>query len=1181
MRLASLKVAGFKSFADPLTLHFPDALTAIVGPNGCGKSNVMDAIRWVMGESSARQLRGEAMSDVIFAGAGGRAAIGQASVELVFANTQGRLGGEYSAYTELSVRRVVTREGGSNYFLNGRRCRRRDIQDIFLGTGLGPRSYAVIQQGMINRIIEARPDELRVFIEEAAGVSRYHARRHETLHHLEQARQNLARLDDVRASQDSQMRQLRKQSQAAVRYRELQDEQQRLQAACWLAQWQTLKRRLGQQLALLHQQGEALVDLHEQREHWRAALEQASTQLEQLLRDSAPAQANWQQLEQQALAAELEQRQHLAQHDAIHAQRATLTQQQTAHHQTLKQQTTEHAALMATMAQLQANQPDESTLQAQAKQQQDQQQQLEAERNRLAQQAQQLATAQQAEHHLRQQIDQAQRSLERLGQQQQVLQHQRHVLEQAQCDDEHDHVQHEQRALNQQADALHTALADLEKSLDAQQSEHRHHQHQVRSLQQQQHERLLEQQALKQLMAREQPLSPNSLGQQLTLHADAPDQLAVWLDRMFAPWWRLEGEPAPGEPMPEAVSTGRWHLHAPPPQPVKWPAGVQPLARWITRPQLSLWQAIGVCTDPIDDAQLHTWRDALPVGCSLLHGPAGKIPLWCGRDWEQPLPARSDVQQKSANNPAAAGVFLPEGLLAQRLRLQALHEHVQTLAADLAQSQQAAQAAAQAVTALQAKQRDTEIKRRSTAQALHQLALQQSRLDTQRHMQAQQRQQLQDQMQVLETQRQALSLECDELQFSLASQTLQSERLQQRHAQEQADFAPRWDAAQRAMNALEATLRQQQHNRAQCQQAQARLQWLAQDMARTTASLAATTQALDALDDQQQTWAAAHDQVQAHATQQRLAADAARVMVACAQQQLDDTRQQLADSRVQLDRLMQTEQAHRQHMETHKLNWQADHTRLEQLEAHMAAAGVDRPANADSHPTQPPQEDGDVAPLEHALAAINSQLARMGDLNLAAPTALAALEQAHAELLAQQADVQASMAQLVQAIARIDQETRQRFMATFTAINEGLQRLFPQVFGGGEAQLALEDDWQSGVRLMARPPGKRNSSLALLSGGEKALTALALVFAIFKLNPAPFCLLDEVDAPLDDANVQRFCQLVTELSQDVQFIYISHNKLAMRMAQQLIGVTMPEAGVSCTVRVNLEQALHWGAQHTE
>jgi len=197
MRLSSLKLSGFKSFADSTTLSFRSNRSAVVGPNGCGKSNVIDAIRWVMGESSARQLRGGNMQDVIFTGTSKRKPVGLASVELRFENTYGKLGGAYNAYTELAVRRQVSREGKSEYFLNGTKCRRRDITDIFLGTGLGPRSYAIIEQGMINRLVDAKPEEMRVFIEEAAGVSRYQARRRETLVHLEHTTQNLERLEDI------------------------------------------------------------------------------------------------------------------------------------------------------------------------------------------------------------------------------------------------------------------------------------------------------------------------------------------------------------------------------------------------------------------------------------------------------------------------------------------------------------------------------------------------------------------------------------------------------------------------------------------------------------------------------------------------------------------------------------------------------------------------------------------------------------------------------------------------------------------------------------------------------------------------------------------------------------------------------------------------------------------------
>lgn len=1150
MRLASLKIAGFKSFADPVNLHFPDALTAIVGPNGCGKSNVMDAIRWVMGESSARQLRGEAMSDVIFAGAGSRAPLGQASVELVFENTQGRLGGEYNAYTELSVRRLVTREGGSHYFLNGRRCRRRDIQDIFLGTGLGPRSYAVIQQGMINRIVEARPEELRVFMEEAAGVSRYQSRRHETLQHLEHARQNLARLDDLRSEQDSQLRQLRRQSQAAERYRQLQAEQQQLQAECWSAQWQQLQQQMDQHLATLQQQGEVLVSLHEQRQHTRTALEQASTTLEQLLQAAEPAQQAWQQLEQQALSAELQAGQLARQLQALEQQQQQLSQQQA--QQQLEQQQLQHslALLNQQIAAAEAQQQAQPADLPSPQQHQQQRQQLEAEREHLQQQGHELARLQQAQQASARQLEQLQRSRERLVQQQQALQQQQHSLRQGSDAGQLEADRAEQQHLAQQLQQLEQQLARQQADEQQHLAQKQHAQEQVSHTRQQQRAVQLEQQALRQLMQQQQPWPADCLGHRLQLKASAPTGLAAWIDRIYAQWLRLL-------PTPDAGLQGYRAERAM--VPVHWPDGVQPLAQWVEQPVLSLWQQVGVCSTPVPVAQLQAWCQQLPVGVSLLYlpGHSADAGQWLGPDWQRGLD-----EVATGTDPA-----LPLGGLSQRLQLEALAAREQHWAT---QHQQAVQQLAGTEQQLQqciSSKKTLHQQHKQLEQQHQQLAVQLSRLEAQLQLRAQQAAQVGDQLALLDEQHQDLLLEQDELQLGVAGLALRVQRLQQTHSSQQQQFEPRWQAWQQQDDALRQHLQQQQALHQTLIQAHSRRDWSLQDLQRLHTGLQQSQQQLDQLVQQQRQTLQQHHTQQQQAGQARTQADLARQRLDQQQQQLESTRQQLEALRQQQEQQTQHEQQHREHMAQVKLAWQADLTRQEQVEAQLQAAGLVRLTGL-----MPDQGE-----REQRLAQLNQQLARMGELNLAAPAALAELEQRMAELQLQQSDIQASIDQLERAIAEIDQETRALFMHTFDQVNAGLQRLFPQVFNGGEASLSLEDGWQSGVRLMARPPGKRNSTLALLSGGEKALTALALIFAIFKLNPAPFCLLDEVDAPLDDANVQRFCQLVTELSREVQFLYISHNKLAMRMAQQLIGVTMPDPGLSRTVRVNLEQAAHWGA----
>ena len=240
MRLRKIKLAGFKSFVDPTTLQVSDNLVGIVGPNGCGKSNIIDAVTWVMGESSAKHLRGESLTDVIFNGSGARQPVGQASVELIFDNTDGKLGGPYAGYSEVSIKRQLNRDTISTYYLNGTRCRRKDIQGIFLGTGIGPRSYSIIEQGVISRLIEARPEELRVFLEEAAGISKFRERRRETENRIRHTRENISRLTDIMEELEKQMDHLQRQARAAERFKTLKEEERRLKAELLALEWKEL-----------------------------------------------------------------------------------------------------------------------------------------------------------------------------------------------------------------------------------------------------------------------------------------------------------------------------------------------------------------------------------------------------------------------------------------------------------------------------------------------------------------------------------------------------------------------------------------------------------------------------------------------------------------------------------------------------------------------------------------------------------------------------------------------------------------------------------------------------------------------------------------------------------------------------------------------------------------------------
>ncbi|WP_026472057.1 chromosome segregation protein SMC [Alkanindiges illinoisensis] len=1200
MRLISLKLVGFKSFVDSTTLVFPDNRTAVVGPNGCGKSNVIDAIRWVMGESSARQLRGGAMTDVIFAGTAQRKPVGQASVELRFENTLGKLGGEYNAYSELSVRRQVNRDGRSDYFLNGTRCRRRDITDIFLGTGLGPRSYAIIEQGMINRLVDAKPEEMRVFIEEAAGVSRYQARRRETLQHLEHTRQNLSRLEDINDELQSQMRSLKRQSQAAIKYHELEQQQLDLKIKVWSAHYRQAEQNQQRYTEQLTQLGEQYRELRSHRNQAEADWESGSQQLSGLLARAEPIQQAWQQAEREVsqLAAKVQQ------YQLDQQQRETQIQQWQDNLKTLTSQIAQdQERLTALVQQLESGQQQFLDTETQFQQKlahlqhiEQQYQQVEADWQTSQQQAQQFTQQQQR---LQQQIDSTARAQLRLEQQIQQASAQLEQLKSSAQQAELDHVLVElddaqlgKTRLEQQQQQVQAALSQYQQQLDQvrqalkqQQAEFQQYSTELHAIQKLQATQKL--QANKAGQSKNEknvkagksyhqenhhketqtenfsPVATVQLLQQLQLQPQAQPHLPL-IEKFLADWLNadLQDSFANTSTAPRAYLANADQLENASGLHCLQHEQVTPLASWV-KPCLSCWQAVGIVPDY--SIALHL-QSQLNSHQSLLSLDG----FWLGQNWHINL----NIDEQAARQ---------QGILQQQLRQQELQQILHQLQQHIEPLERQQQELLQQITLQQDSLKPVEQKLAQANQAQRQLELQRARLESSLQAGQQQVVQLLRQLEELQHSQQDDQEQVTEWQMELASLNLRLNQLNPRLQAQQDSRNQLQQAVQDARIAHQVT---QQHH----QQLQATQHSL-------TVQLQATRQSLQRAEPQQQ-------QIQGQLVQLEQALIQAQALHPTQLQQLEQAQEKAAQAHVswstwqqqlefrqqeqqRLSQLRQQGQSGedqlRDSLEQTRLHWQDCKNRMEQALEQLAALQI----SAEPHPEnesmthktiQPEQvEISQLADWQQQLEKVQQQIQKLGQLNLAAPEALQDVTQRHEELAHQMHDLQQAVEQLEQAMKSIDQETRTLFMSTFDQVNAELKILFPKVFGGGEASLSLEDDWQSGVKLMARPPGKRNSSLALLSGGEKALTALALVFAIFRLNPAPFCVLDEVDAPLDDANVQRFCHLVKELSQQVQFIYITHNKLAMTMATDLLGVTMPEPGASRLVAVNIEQAATYSA----
>lgn len=1144
MRLSSLKLSGFKSFADSTTLNFKANRTAVVGPNGCGKSNVIDAIRWVMGESNARQLRGGSMQDVIFTGTAKRKPVGVASVELRFDNTYGKLGGAYNAYNELAVRRQVTREGKSEYFLNGTRCRRRDITDIFLGTGLGPRSYAVIEQGMINRLVDAKPEEMRVFIEEAAGVSRYQARRRETLQHLEHTEQNLARLDDIAAELKSQLRSLKRQAEAAIQYKTLEGQIRTLKIeilSFQANQSQKLQQEYTVEMTALGENFKLVRSESQTIEH---DLEATSALFQRLIQQSSPLQQEWQQAEKKLaeLKMTLEQKQSLYQQNSSSLVQLEQQKVQTKERlqlselqiETLSAQFDEqNETLLALEQQTQTAEQNLGDVQAQHKQALQQFEQLKAQVDKQQQQKLQMAA----------QIEQLAKNVLRIEQQKQTLQSQSGQIRAQVQDEEQEQLEQLQQQLHQEMVELEAAIEELQQNLQAQQEQQQLDKADVQTLKTEIQVLLAEQKNLNQLVAKQSPKQQQDtlrLMQSLRLTAQGKSHASI-IEKFLAKWLQahlLEDEQSFQEGVARQLKSATQqriqiqHLTC--------------LSDWIEAPQSSLWASVAVAENL---AIALAYQAQLQQTQSILTLDGYHV----GADWVIGLHYDEDSQSA-------------QGMLSHQVRLEEIE-------LQLAQKQpkllELEQQFSQQQQTLQQQQQHLQQQQHSLKQKqkeLQQLDVQIAKLQSTAQAFVLQQQQLTDQLKQLDLQLEEDAMQRDDLEIDLHALALKLEAV-----------LPNYKTLQFQVENLNEQLDEQQQQLLQQQQQR-------ESLRRQTSQ---ANQQIELLEKDISFLKTQYHQIIEQIEQAKKFVDPIQLelpnLESQFQQQFQQTEKlqknwnewQLELNQIQEKQQQLTEQRHqaqqkdeqvREQLEQKRLAWQAaksdrEHY-LEQLKELNADALSDLSIEIKDH--------------QQKLEKAQQQFEKIGAVNLAASQEYEEVSQRFDELSHQMQDLQNTVDQLKDAMKSIDQETRKLFMSTFDQVNQEMQVLFPKVFNGGEASLSLEDDWQSGVKLMARPPGKRNSSLALLSGGEKTLTALALVFAIFRLNPAPFCVLDEVDAPLDDANVQRYCNLVKELSEQVQFIYITHNKLAMTMATDLLGVTMPEPGTSKLVTVDLEQAKEYG-----
>lgn len=1139
MRLKQIKLAGFKSFVDSTKIPFLQALTAIIGPNGCGKSNVIDAVRWVLGESSAKHLRGDSMSDVIFNGSSARKPVSVAGVELVFENKEGRLAGQYASYEEISVKRQVSRDGESWYFLNGQKCRRKDITDLFMGTGLGPRSYAIIEQGTISRLIESKPQDLRTFIEEAAGISRYKERRRETENRIRHTRENLERLGDIRSELGKQLDKLAQQAKAAKQYRELKQAERKTHAELLVMRYQELQTQmasLSEQISAIEVQQAAAQSLAQTDELKATELQ---VQLAQLAEQEQRAVEAY-YLTGTEIAKLEQQLQNQKQRDSqLQAQLTQVNDQ-------VRQQTDKLAGYQSSLSALEL---ELSQLAPQHEQQQEimdelqSQWEMSVERNEQQSETARQQAAIVSQHQLQLELRRSQ-----LVHQEQLLQHkqQQHDEQQTElnalaCIDLEDKV----TPLTQDLTLLDEAIAaqiDVNYQLEAQVS--------------------LSTQGLD-----EARVSVGLIQQKLTATQARFDLVEQWLSKQE----QLSDKPQLWQSI--RVENG-WET-----------AAELALSGLLTLPVGVLNNEVGFQNLAQESACTYIQDEH----CTKIQSNVNLAPWLTGLKWTQDLQSAKQMLAKLKDDER---IVTADGYLLGRGFLIAKQDSAESLVQLSKEQAQLAQSIADLDIALGLQQiklteltemlNQQKLQLVTSTQKLHQLQLDKATKTTQLTNATEQAKQLTvkrnqlneavarsvaeisaltEQLNLLEEQ----EAELDEvLQLSLEKQLQLSQDAQADLARHQA-LKVRLTEVERVLSTLSARLQSVSMriavNVEQIELQQVRVNELIQSQETVSAQLAMAAEQSGVDNSHQLT-----DQLTSLLKQQQMQQQGLKA-VRMEQSSLTETLNSIGIKQKQeLGRLEGLTQS----LSTLKLRREG---LKGQAESQLAALQEQQIVLSQIINTLPAEGCPDKwqSDLDH----IRQKIVRLGAINLAAIEEFEQQSERKSYLDHQDEDLNKGLATLEEAIRKIDKETRTRFKATFDSVNEDLGRLFPKVFGGGRAYLALTEDdlLETGVTIMAQPPGKKNSTIHLLSGGEKALTALSLVFAIFRLNPAPFCMLDEVDAPLDDANVERFCRLLKEMSQSVQFIYISHNKITMEMADQLIGVTMYEPGVSRIVAVDIEQAV--------
>ena len=994
MQLKHIKLAGFKSFVDPTRISFPTNMVAVVGPNGCGKSNVIDAVRWVLGELSAKNLRGDSMSDVIFNGSDLRKPSGQCSIELLFDNSMGKLGGEYAKYNEISIKRLMTRDGQSNYSINNTSCRRKDVQDIFLGTGLGPRSYAIIEQGMVSKIVSAKPEEMRTFIEEAAGISKYKERRKETEQRIKKTKENLSRVLDIRDEIKRLINRLQNQANAAEKYKKFQVEEKDLKL----------------NISILNSLSA------------KAQKDKLSSQISSLANQITVKSAE------------------------VETQQSTIDQIRTEHSSVLSAfeiAQKNFYSIGADIARYEANIQNLNKTESQTKAD-------------LANAKESYSRAIEKES-----------SFDTLNPKENELKLNIAILKALQA--------------NEQKQKLEIQINDYESSIQLKSDEVQKHQGTIEKIK------------------NDNALFSSSFDEAQSSFSSISTDIA----RQEANLQNLEKLEAQSLSDLERAKAS-------------YQAAVE---KESNQENLSPKEKAMNLLDNILESLGNLGSNGDSIKSKALELKAALTSI---------LKIASDQSKSMTDEYLQRQKRLEETLLQAAEKKSQIEKELVLFSAKKAESERSLDDyKSKKLEVNELIRKSEELKSASSIE-----------------------------LRSLESQKNNLKLDLRTFDVNLENASIILEKAEVKISEiNPSDFAS-LDLAK-----LESSL-------AEIQSSISALSSI--NLAAPDEYLSRQNNLTELLEQTELKKNEADEQL-AILIQKSASAEGDLNTIRQKQSKVDESIRETENKKsiAALDLRALEEQSNNL-----KLDFRTFEVNLDNASQALTRAGL---AIGDINPEE--FKDMDISNLEQSLAGVQAKIISLGAINLAAPDEIAEESQRMEELDAQLEDLNEALEKLQGAIKKIDAESKLKFDESFNAVNSKIQEIFPKLFGGGKASLELleGDSLNSGITLTAQPPGKKNATISQLSGGEKAMTALSLVFALFELNPAPFCLLDEVDAPLDDLNATRFVAMVEEMSDRVQFIFITHNKISMEKSDHLMGVTMQEAGVSRVVSVDVKEALKLAA----